>query len=129
MILFPCAVVLSECRPLGMRLLGLSIQCMMSVGMKALTLFEWVFSPQLDQWLEFLQELCNREVANMLRCCLVPLAASVVLPCPCRSHTWSPQMEDGLLPHKVPKTASDSAWQPGERAKHQVTHEWCNLGF
>lgn len=37
---------------------------MKSVETKALALFEWVFSPQLDEWLEFLQELRNREVAN-----------------------------------------------------------------
>jgi len=43
---------------------GLSIQSMKSVENRALALFEWIFSPRLEEWMEFLQQLRNREVAN-----------------------------------------------------------------
>jgi hypothetical protein len=37
---------------------------MKSVETKALGLFEWVLSPKLDEWVDFLQQLRDREVAN-----------------------------------------------------------------
>ena len=43
---------------------GLSLPSMKSVETKALSLFEWILSPKLDEWLDFLQQLHNREVAN-----------------------------------------------------------------